>query len=173
MDRNEQFQIIWKHYQPLLIRLSTRYSLQGEYEEAYAVASCALYEAFVHFDPSKGHFAPYAKRYIQGKLLNYLKKELRFRKQHAFPSQNEEDMDWQDNIVSTSIYHPFALSAEIIIALRQLSKREQLAIIHYYVLDRSLEELAIMEGVTHSTVSTWKRRGLAKLQKILSTMQSE
>ncbi len=168
MNSEELFVVILTKYQPLLINLSNRYGLRGEYEEIYAEAVVALYEAFLQFDPQKGHFAPYAKKYVAGKLLNYIRKELRYREVHVLPNQSEEEESWEERIEDTTIMNSLALSSEILDAITQLSKREQKAIIHYYVFDRSLEELARREQVTHSTVSTWKRRGLAKLQRILT-----
>lgn len=172
MNSEDLFIVILTRYQPLLKSLSSRYQLRGEYDEIYAEAVTALYEAFLQFDPQKGHFAPYAKRYVSGKLLNYLRKELRYRERHFLPSQTEDQEDsWEERIEDTSILYSQSLSSEIIDAIMQLSKREQKAIIHYYVFDRSLEELARQEQVSHSTASTWKRRGLAKLQRILESSQ--
>lgn len=172
MKSEELFVVILSKYQPLLKSLSNRYQLRGEYEEIYAEAVIALYEAFLQYDPEKGHFAPYAKRYVAGKLLNYLRKELRYRESHVFPSQlGEMEENWEERIEDTTVMYSLALSSEMIDAITQLSIREQKAIIHYFVFDRSLEELAKQEQVSHSTVSTWKRRGLAKLQRILAPLQ--
>lgn len=172
MNSLELFTVILNKYQPLLKSLANRYSLRGEYEECFAHAQIALYEAYQHFDPKKGHFAPYAKRYITGKLLHYVRKELRYRAQHYFPSQSEdEDGGWEERIVDSTAVDPFALSPELNAAIAQLSPREQAVILHYFVLDRSLEELAQLQGVTHSTVSTWKRRALAKLNRMIASKE--
>lgn len=171
MNHEELFTVIWTKYQPLLKSLANRYCIRGHYEEYLAEAGIALYEAFLQFDPQKGHFAPYARRYVMGKLLNYLRKELRYREQHYFPSQSdEEEGSWEERLIGSEPTHPYYLSEESKTALTQLSPRERQAMIHCYVYDRSLEELARAEGVSHSTVSTWKRRGVAKLASILTPL---
>lgn len=164
----EPFEKVYSNYQPLLKKLAYRYSFMNGYEECYAIASAALYEAYLHYDSSKGSFAAYVKTFVRGKLLHDLRKEIRYRNHHVLPNQREEEENWEESIPDEHNVDPFELSDDFMQALERLSSRERLAIVHYYVWDRSLEELARLTGVSHSTVSTWRRRGIAKLQKLIT-----
>lgn len=168
MNQEQLFTVVLSKYEPLLKSSANRYALRGAFADAYAVAQLAFYEAFLNFDPAKGHFAPYAKRYVAGKLLHYVRKELRYQSQHVLPTYvDDKDYSWEEHIPAPDTVDTLGLSEELQRALTQLTARERLVILHYFVLDLPLEELAQLEGVTHSTVSTWKRRGLAKLRKLL------
>jgi RNA polymerase sigma factor (sigma-70 family) len=169
MANHKRFEDLYKQYQPLILSLSKRYSIAGELEESISIATMALYEAYLHFDPEKGSFGAYAKRFLRGRLLEHLKREIGFHEHNFFPSQSREsETDWIESIKDERTYNPFSLSDELTQALQFLTSKERMAVLHCYVWDKPLEELAQREGVSHSTASTWKRRGLAKLKKILT-----
>lgn len=165
MAHSESFDKMYTHFVPLLKQLAHRYSFIAGFEEAYAVATFAMYEAYLNFDASKGSFPAYVKCYVRGKLLHFVRKELHYRKFHVLSNPREEDESWEENIPNEQESKPFEISEELSNAMNRLNARERMAIFHYYVLDRPLTELAQKEGVSHSTVCTWKRRGIEKLKK--------
>jgi RNA polymerase sigma factor (sigma-70 family) len=166
---HKRFEDLYKEYQPLILSLSKRYSIAGELEESISIATMAFFEAYLHFNPEKGSFGAYAKRFLRGRLLEHLKREIGFHDHNCFPApRGRADTDWIEFIQDERTHDPFSLSDELTQALQTLTNKERMAVLHCYVWDKPLEELAQREGVSHSTASTWKRRGLAKLKKFLT-----
>ncbi|CCQ98696.1 putative RNA polymerase, sigma-24 subunit, ECF subfamily [[Clostridium] ultunense Esp] len=166
----EAFEVIFKAYQPLLRHLVHRISYLGEWEEAMSVASIALYDAYLRFDPKKGSFGAFAKRYVRGRLLHYVGKEKKYRERQQWTGKSrEEDGEGREieNLVQENPIPAAELSLDIKKALHSLTEKERRCIVAIYVEGLPLARVAEREGVSHATVSTWKLRGLSKLKKEL------
>jgi DNA-directed RNA polymerase len=163
------FAEILRSYQPLLKSLSKRYAVGGDLEESYQIAQIALYEACLYYDPNKGAFGAYAKRLVKGRLLNAMRKEITYKKRHVLPSTlADAEISWEERLADFMPDHSLRLTIKM--ALAKLTEKERKAIVHCFLFDRTIDELARREGVSPSTAITWKRRGLAKLKRLLSQL---
>ncbi|MBE3554816.1 MAG: sigma-70 family RNA polymerase sigma factor [Thermicanus sp.] len=166
----EAFEVIFKAYQPLLRHLVHRISYLGEWEEAMSIASMALYDAYLRFDPEKGSFGAFAKRYVRGRLLHHLHRERKYRERQRLEGKSREKNGegWKiENLVQENPIPAAELSLEIKEALFSLTEKERRCIEAIYMEGLPLARVAEREGVSHATVSTWRRRWLAKLKKEL------
>lgn len=163
----DDFEATLKAYQPLLRHLVGRLVYVGEREDAMQVATIALYEAYRRFDPKKGSFGGFAKRTVEGHLRHYVEKEKRIADRFrllAPPKEEDEDERIEEMAADDSHLHT-ERSLELREIFRGLTEKEERTIRGLFYEGFSLTEIARMEGVSHATVSTWKRRGLAKLRK--------
>lgn len=156
-------------YQPLLRYLVRRVVYIGEREDAMQVAAMALYDAYRRFNAEKGSFGGFAKAYVHGRLRHYVEKEKRNAERNRLlpPSGEEEEGGRIESMAVDHSHLQMERSLEMRELLKALTEKEKRAIYGLFFEGLSLAEIARREGVSHATVSTWKRRGLAKLRKML------
>ena len=79
MNMNERtYEELLASYLPLIKKLCKRLGNQHYYEELYQIALIALWEAKTNYNEEKGYFPSYAKKFIWGRMLSFLRKENKF-----------------------------------------------------------------------------------------------
>ncbi|MCF6095309.1 sigma-70 family RNA polymerase sigma factor [Microaerobacter geothermalis] len=157
---------LWEKYQPLLGNCLKRFHLYGYWDDAVQVAQMALWEACLRFDSSKGYFPAYARKWINGRMLNWLSRERNWKKMHIFPREEEHE-DWVDIIPDpmVQIEDHVEMGNQLNEWLEGLTQREKGCLILNVLQGYTLKEISSYYGVSIWTVAEWKKRGLYKLRK--------
>lgn len=165
------FEQIYREYHPLLYRTIKRLNAYQAREDLLQVGRLALWEAYRHYDPSRGPFPALAQVYVRGRMLNSLAQLSRWDSPLPFSSlsHDEEKRPWdRADPKAQGAFEQSELRLLLEEVWPQLSPREQLVITHQYWLDRPLAELAAQEQVSIHTVKTWRKMALQKIRAALS-----
>ncbi|MCT8137705.1 hypothetical protein H1D32_08000 [Anaerobacillus sp. CMMVII] len=166
MNVNElSFEELVVKFEPLIKKQIKQLNYLHQYDELYQVGLIALWEASIKFNESKGQFPGYAKKYIRGKLLNFLTQERKY--QQRFQCCLEPEM--VESIVAT--VEPVQVCFPINRMLPFLSKTERIWLIEFYEHGKGLTEIAKQYNVSIDTVKTWRKRAILKLQTNLKTSE--
>ncbi|MBM7621477.1 DNA-directed RNA polymerase [Bacillus tianshenii] len=118
----------------------------------------ALWEATVTFKAEKGAFTSYAYSTIRGKLLNYLKKEIRF-------SSAEEPSD--ETRLASIPYHESTIREDLEAYTQNLTENQRKWLVEYIINNKKIEEIARETGSTASAVKSWRRGALRNIKKMV------
>ncbi|WP_048601835.1 sigma-70 family RNA polymerase sigma factor [Rubeoparvulum massiliense] len=163
---------VWRKYQPLIYASIKRLHIRREREDAYQVAVLALVEAWRRFNPEKGHFGAYAKRYIYGYLLKWIKGEEPWSGYLSIYLQDDQDGEerhTRDRQLACVDEQPSELEAYF----EGLSPNERLFVQKIWIEGLKLVELAALKGVSPQTVQTWGKRAKKKIQKQMSFLHKK
>ncbi|MCF6136800.1 sigma-70 family RNA polymerase sigma factor [Pseudalkalibacillus berkeleyi] len=141
-------------YEPLIKKLIKRYNYVDGYDELFQVGRIALWEAYERFDSRKGAFPAYAKTYVTGRFLQFLRKP------------GFETVEATEKIMDDHLHYDVTYLDSIIVdeLLQNLSKRERLCVEYVILQSGSQKELARREQVSYETVRSWKKCALKKLR---------
>ncbi len=148
--------MILERYENLIKKLIKSYGLSFEFDEMLQVGRIALWEAYEKFNPSKGYFPSYAKKYVAGRILQAAKKHL----------PHESEVEMSDSILHTTHTYEELYLEEMYIEeyVKNLSRRERLFVDCVILQGETQTELAQREGVSYETVRSWKKAALTKLR---------
>ncbi len=153
-------------YLPLIKKLCKRLGNQRYYDELYQIGLIALWEAKTNYNEEKGHFPSYAKKFIWGRMLSFLRKE------NKFNEKNEIYFD-QELIEEISAPEPDTSSTQPQLPLEKtkslLSKREQQWFYEAIINEKKPTEIAELLNVSVSTVHTWRKNVIRKLRPHIGT----
>lgn len=154
------FEELAEQYTPLIYQVIKRLQLYGDRETFYQIGLIGLWEASTRFDSEKGvEFSTFAFSTIRGKLLDYLKKEVRYQ-EHCQPSKDESFMMVADSS------DPF--STDIIdVYGRNLTKNQVKWVQGRIIEDKSYKEIAEEHGVSVESVKSWGKQAVKKLRGII------
>lgn len=76
-EKEVLFEDLVVQYEGLIKAQIKKLNRHKQFDELYQIGLIALWDAQKNFDPAKGYFASYAKMYVKGRLLTFLKKEWR------------------------------------------------------------------------------------------------
>ncbi|GGK28865.1 hypothetical protein GCM10010965_22140 [Caldalkalibacillus thermarum] len=167
------FEEIYEQFQPLLYGTLKKFHIYQDREDVLQVGRLALWEAYLNYDPRQGPFAPYATRYVRGRILNYLNKEGKQSAVVPFSAirteDGEQEVEWRDE---TAVCPGEQFMWQELLAVMEgpLSPRERLILHEHLVNAVPLSELARRENVSIHTVKTWKKRALKKMRDLLSPL---
>ncbi|WLD94874.1 sigma-70 family RNA polymerase sigma factor [Alkalihalobacillus sp. AL-G] len=158
---NETYEMVLTRFENLIKKLIKDYGLSSDFDEMQQIGRIALWEAYTKYDPVKGHFPPYAKQYISGRLLQAAKKSAQH--QHVVCSEA---------ILQTTHHYEVQYLEELLLQeyVNGLSKRERLFVECVILQGEPQTVLAEKEGVSYQTVRSWRKTALAKLRIIAGKM---
>lgn len=128
-------------------------------EDFYQIGLIGLWEAHQRFDPEKGFFPAFAKTTVRGKMLEHMKKQIRFDQHHTAISDEILELTLDPD-------QEKPLEREMILSYCEGLSKKQLAWVKHAIIDnKKLREIAKIEGVETSSIKSWRREALKKMLK--------
>ncbi|OIJ15245.1 hypothetical protein BKP35_05190 [Anaerobacillus arseniciselenatis] len=159
------FEQLAEKYEPLLksqIKKLYNYEL---YDELYQIALIALWDAQKNFDPEKGFFPGYAKQYVRGRLLTYLKKERKYEQR----VQTCLEPELLENIPEQTYENPKRFPVEKLKPL--LTSKELIWFNEFYEHNQMPTAIAKKYNVTVDQVKHWRKQTLKKIENNFRTSE--
>lgn len=155
------FEDIAESYQPLIKKMVRQYNAGMTYDEAYQMGLIALWEACLSFDPDRGYFPAYAKVYLTGTFLTYIRHQKRDR----------ERLVWNDEMIAVAPadmpdYDNVLIEAEVKRHRQSLSPREYSWLYLTVMKDLAPTDIAKALNVSPHTVRSWKKTAIKKLRQV-------
>ncbi|MEK5444754.1 sigma-70 family RNA polymerase sigma factor [Fredinandcohnia sp. FSL W7-1320] len=155
-----EFEELAEQYKPLIFQVIKSLRLYGDRETFFQIGLIGLWEASTRFNPRKGvEFSTFAFSTIRGKLLDHLKKEVRYQ-EHYQPSGEQIFMKLADCSEGFQ---------EDLIEMYgdKLTKNQVKWVQGRIIEDKSYKEIAIEHGVTVESVKSWGKQAVKKLREII------
>jgi len=157
----ENFEHIATQYTPMINSIIRSLHIYTNKEEFYQIGLIALWEAARGFDPEKGKFETYAYRFIKGRMMieltrchNQLERNIHLKPEHW---ELLEDQSVGENEIS-----------ELIEACGNSLTKNQLKWLKYACQDQlTIQEIAVLENVSVSTVKSWRDRARKNIKTIM------
>ncbi|MET3575072.1 sigma-70 family RNA polymerase sigma factor [Bhargavaea ullalensis] len=150
-------------YEPMISSMLRLLHIRRDHENFRQAARLALWTALGKYDPSRGHFAPFAHRTIRGAMLDELKKESRYGE--SFTAVEGETLErlagWAD---APGAEHGDPRMDALRLAVSGLDEAERLFLHRLFELRLSQAEIARLEGISVSGVKKRRERLLRKLR---------
>lgn len=159
-QRNENFDEVLLQYEPMISAVIRKLSIYRDFENFRQTGRFALYQAWLRFDGTKGHFTPFAYRSIHGAMLDEMKRENRFSDVNT--SVENETIEL---LAPPEIFDPHSDLHDAIIALPQ---EDRALLIKLYVENRSQAECAADFGISVPGIKKRRARLLKKLREALA-----
>lgn len=136
----------------MIFKIMRSLGVYREREEYYQVAAIALWEAWVRYDEGFGKpFISYAYACVRGKLLNELKRSIRYSERCVVA----EDDFWV--LLAADESGDAVVDVEFLRACRGWLTEKQFRWVWFTLMhDYSVREIAVMEGVSISAVKQWR-----------------
>ncbi|WP_010677071.1 sigma-70 family RNA polymerase sigma factor [Bacillus timonensis] len=155
-----EFEELAEQYKPLIFQVIKNLRLFGDKETFYQIGLIGLWEASTRFDPRKGvEFSTFAFSTIRGKLLDHVKKEVRY-KEHCQLSGEELFMQVADGSgsYSTNLIEAYG---------KGLTDNQVKWVQGRIIEDKSYKEIAAEHGVSVESVKSWGKQAVKKLRTII------
>lgn len=150
------FEEVLDQYTPMIHHIINTLNIYKEKDRYVHEGTIALWEAFCSQDCRKGSFTSYAYSSIRGKLLNLLKKEVRWENTHTFVEELPEDgFDFTGDADDVGLEE----------YTRHLTDKQKKWVAECIIKGKRMEEVALDEGVTVSAVKSWRAEALKKLRR--------
>lgn len=165
MDRfMDNFEKLVQQYTPMMYKIMHSLKIYKNLEHFHSIALQALWEASVKYDHQSSSFSTFAYTIIRGRLLNELQIESRYDRQNV-PSL----IDLLEYNLNHSYTHEYAIEeAEAILQYcESLTENQKRWVIHTFLYDHSLDDIATIYQVAKPVVKSWRRSALDKLRKQL------
>jgi DNA-directed RNA polymerase len=151
---DQLFEEVLEQYTPMIHHIIRSLNIYKEKERYFHEAAIALWEAWSCFDEHKGSFTSYAYSSIRGKLLNHLKKEIKWEEYHTVMEQMPE----------SQAEPSFPLLENLEDYTQNLTDNQRTWLVEFIYKGRKLKEIANQEGVSVSAVKSWRKEALKKLR---------
>ncbi|RXJ02239.1 sigma-70 family RNA polymerase sigma factor [Anaerobacillus alkaliphilus] len=129
-------------------------------DELYQIGLLAMWDASRNYQEGKGYFPAYIKKYVRGRMLNFLHKE---RSYYASLS----DSPFMEEIVAG------VPSTWVTISLRPvlpfLTEREKFWLMEYLEFGKGPSQIAREQNVSVNTVKSWRLEAIKKCKQHLPT----
>lgn len=158
----DAFNEIAKQYTPMIYKVIHSLKIFKEYDHYFNIGLQALWEANSKYDGSKAAFSTFAYAVIRGRLLNELRKESQWEKRNQMitPEQLESN--------NVSVYIDTYLEMEVLNEYcHTLTENQKHWVIHTFLFNHSLDEIAELYAVSNVAVKSWRRIALQKLRREL------
>ncbi len=162
-------------YQPLLHATGLRYRSSTGYEDAYQEACAAFLEAIRAWQPAYGvPFPAFVKASVRGTVRTVMRRTWRYEERRSLPQVHaggvepvNEVWDEQAAGIDEAANSDTRLFWAQVLVDAHLSQREALYF-EEMARGRTPQQLARLMGVSTETVKTWRKRGLAKIRRVLT-----
>ncbi len=161
--QDQSFEQVLERYTPLIKGQIKKLHLTKQYEDYFQIGVIALWDAYRHFDATKGSFSAYALHTVRGRMLTALQEERRFNERHVL--QDEQTSLIFQHAISNNIVEPYLEELEVELSLGALSSRERLWVKEAIILGKKRGEIANEQKVSTNTVSSWRKSALKKLRE--------
>ncbi|GAF65039.1 putative RNA polymerase [Bacillus sp. TS-2] len=158
---NHSFEEVLKDYLPLIKNQMKQLNIYTNFEEFYQVGQIALWKAYCHYNPEKGHFAFYAKQRVRGDLIDFLRKEAKYKEHHLISDAAKLH---HYSIVTEHEESPYE---RFVPYLHLLSDREKTWFIETIIHQLKLSEIAQKYSVSTHTVASWRKSVIKKLSYMM------
>ncbi|MGN7300709.1 sigma-70 family RNA polymerase sigma factor [Ferdinandcohnia sp. SAFN-114] len=155
-----EFEELAEQYKPLIFQVIKSLRLYGDRESFFQIGLIGLWEASTRFNPGKGvEFSTFAFSTIRGKLLDYLKKEVRYQEHYQLSGEQifmklaDRSEGFQEDLIE--MYG------------EKLTKNQVKWVQGRIIEDKSYKEIAIEHGVTVESVKSWGKQAVKKLREII------
>ncbi|MFF3100892.1 sigma-70 family RNA polymerase sigma factor [Viridibacillus arvi] len=156
MDR---FEIVLEQFEPMITSIMNRCRIYRDHELYRQAARIGLWKAWTKYEDSRGDFAPYAYRCIQGAVLDELKKESRNEDQYIPAESDTLEVLIKNNHVERSGTHILDT------ILESLPTKDLQLLILLYIKGYSYDELAVMEGLTIGGIKKRRDRIMKQIRE--------
>ena len=166
LDRSmDSFEKLVQQYTPMMYKIMHSLKIYKNLEHFHSIALQALWEACMKYDNCSSSFSTFAYTIIRGRLLNELQIEGRYDK-HNVPSV----MDLLEFNLDHSYTHNYLIEEADAISqyCEGLTEYQKRWVIHTFLYDHSLDDIAAIYQVAKPVVKSWRRSALDKLRKQLS-----
>ena len=155
----ENFDELVEQYRPLIFNVIHSLKIYKDIDHYYSISLQALWEASCKYDETKAAFSTLAYSTIKGRLLNELRKQIRWENRNMLTEDSKIDSDMTQPC--TDLY----LEAETIECYcKSLTVNQKRWVIHTFLYNDTLEEIATIYNVNKSAVKAWRRDALKKLR---------
>lgn len=160
-QRNEKFNEIMEQYEPMISAVIRKLNIYRDFDNFRQTGRFALFQAWLRFDETKGHFTPFAYRSIYGAMLDDLKQENRFSAVNtSVETDTLEHLSQEDFIDDTNSNLHEAITA--------LPKEERELLIKLYVENKTQVQCATYFGISVPGIKKRRERLLKKLKEQLT-----
>ncbi|KMJ58290.1 hypothetical protein AB685_10290 [Bacillus sp. LL01] len=149
------FNKVLEQYTPMIHHIIKSLNIYKDKDRYFHEATIALWETASSHDSTKGSFTSYAYSSVRGKLLNHLKKQMKWEATHTFVEHLPEQS------FESSYFEMEGLEKYT----RHLTKKQNIWLIEFIWNGKRVEEIARQEGVSISAVKSWREEALKKLRK--------
>ncbi|WP_019240970.1 MULTISPECIES: sigma-70 family RNA polymerase sigma factor [Bacillus] len=157
----DSFEKVAKEYSPLIYKIIHSLKIYKECDHYYSVGLQALWEAYMKYEEGKASFLTFAFVTIRGRLLIELTKESKWE------SRNQRMSPEQFEFMECQRYSEIYLEKEVIDEYcLLLTDNQKRWVVHTFLEQKSLSEIAELYGVSISAVKSWRRDALQKLRKV-------
>ena len=173
-NKMEARQEIIEHYQLLVFREATKYSLQETVIlDLIQEGTVGLMEAAEKFDPEQGvAFSLYAVHRIRGRIIDFLKKS----QSDVLLGENQEEKLYALETVpdmAFDIADRNSLHSAVSVAVNRLPTKEQDVIRSIYLEEKTASETADHLSVTTAYVYRLQKKGIRRLRGMLSNLMHD
>lgn len=156
-----QLEGLIEQFTPMIHHMIRKLSIYKNKEEFFQLGLISIWETSYTFQPEKGEYKSYLYQHMRGRFLDELKKQTKEQESLVHP----EEEFW------SALESP-ALYKEEEYAIRQLCKplteNQTKWVIHTFIHQLTIKEIAEKENVSPSAVKWWKKGALENLRNILS-----
>ena len=140
-------------YEKMIKNQMKKLCLYRDYEEYYQCGLIGLWKAYEKYEEEKGTFSAYAFVTVRGYLLEKLKKESKFQKQHTCVEQ-----EILQNVCGAEV------SSETQDYMSLLDEKEKHIIYERFYVGKKIHEIAEEMEMTYHQVRWIYRQALGKMQ---------
>ena len=155
----DHFERLVEQYKPMLYKIMHSLRIYKNFDHFYSVALQALWEASVKYDGHSSSFSTFAYATIRGRLLNELQLESRYDR-HNMPLLVEYGLQ-----PSYTHNYTFEEKDAILHYCKNLTELQKRWVIHTFLYNHSLDDIAAIYQVNKTVVKSWRRSALNRLRK--------
>ncbi|RXJ01638.1 sigma-70 family RNA polymerase sigma factor [Anaerobacillus alkaliphilus] len=155
-----EFEELVERFEPIIkkqIKVLRAYQYN---EELYQIGLLAMWDASKNYEEGKGYFPSYLKKYIRGRMLNFLHKERSYYARFSGPRSIEET---PAGVTSTWV----TISLRTVLPF--FSEREKFWLMEYLEFGKGPSQIAKEQNVSINTVKSWRFEAIKKIKLHLPT----
>lgn len=155
-----EFEELVERFEPIIKKQIKVLQAHQYSEELYQIGLLAMWDASRNYVEGKGYFPSYLKKYIRGRMLNFLHKERSYYARISEPTLIEEIAAGVPATWVTISLRP---------VLPFLSEREKFWLIEYLEFGKGPSQIAKEQNVSVNTVKSWRFEAIKKIKQHLPT----
>lgn len=154
----------------MALKLSRKYSYQGEFDDLYQMAKISIIEAIRTYDSNKGtKLSTYVFSLIMFNLKNYNAKNKSIIFQPSYASQKSERVDFEsvDSLTSDNNFSKIDFKLLLDHAMSTLSEKQRQILKLKYLDGFTISEIANLMQCSHQNISKINSSAISTIQKTL------
>lgn len=158
----DSFDELATQYEQLIYKIIHTLNIYKDYDHYYNIGLQALWEANIKFDGVSATFTTFAYAVIKGRILNELRLENKWEVTNQLPFDNP-------HFFSTLHYDKYLEKENLYSYCEGLTLNQKRWVIHTFIYDETLDEIARLYSVNICAVKAWRRNALRNIQKKFNT----